>query len=289
MKNKFLKEMMLENNINVIEHEIPKLENEVWIKISSEVYPLLKPVYWISSKGRVYNESTKYILKSRCLDGSKHSSPYYKINLQIEIDGHSYCQVFSIHRLMMTSFYPIKNMNKMIVNHKDGNKLNNELSNLEWVTPKENVQHALRLGLFNPAYGENHICSTITEKDALKIIDLLLSRLYTQFEIAEIVGTTENVVHGIAIKDTWKHLTRNIDFSILKYRIPRIFTFEDIEKCCIYFEGNPKDENISVRRYCMNALKEIGYNREITEGALNSIRALYKKERYTQISRNYNF
>ena len=60
-------------------------------------------------------------------------------------------------------------------------------------------------------------------------------------------------------------------------------------KSCKYFEDHPKDDNISVRRHCMNALKSINYKKEMSEGAINSIRALYKKERYQQISCNYNF
>lgn len=51
-----------------------------------------------------------------------------------------------IHRLLATHFIPNPE-NKAHVNHKDGNKQNNALSNLEWNTPKENAQHAVRIGL----------------------------------------------------------------------------------------------------------------------------------------------
>lgn len=52
----------------------------------------------------------------------------------------------SIHRLLMQTFVPNPD-NKAHVNHIDGDKSNNEMSNLEWATPKENATHAYSIGL----------------------------------------------------------------------------------------------------------------------------------------------
>lgn len=54
-----------------------------------------------------------------------------------------------VHRLLMETFVPNPN-NYPQVNHIDGNKLNNSLSNLEWCTAKHNTQEAIRLGLSKP-------------------------------------------------------------------------------------------------------------------------------------------
>lgn len=52
----------------------------------------------------------------------------------------------SMHRLLMQTFVPNPE-NKAHVNHIDGDKSNNCLTNIEWATPKENAQHAIRTGL----------------------------------------------------------------------------------------------------------------------------------------------
>lgn len=57
-----------------------------------------------------------------------------------------------IHRLVATTFIPNPN-NKPEVNHIDGNKENNNVTNLEWVTKSENGFHAYRIGLNHKAGG----------------------------------------------------------------------------------------------------------------------------------------
>lgn len=57
-----------------------------------------------------------------------------------------------ISRLVATAFIPNPD-NLPDVNHKDGNKLNNNVSNLEWVTKSENMKHEFKNGLAKPSYG----------------------------------------------------------------------------------------------------------------------------------------
>jgi len=96
---------------------------------------------------------------------------YSTITLKNDRNGYSH---FGIHRLMMIAFRPIDNMENMQVNHIDGNKLNNSLDNLEWVTCEENLAHTRKTGL-NKTFGQigdKHPNSKITEEEAKEIISL---------------------------------------------------------------------------------------------------------------------
>lgn len=89
---------------------------------------------------------------------TKHHTGYYVVSL-----GSSPKKQARVHVLVATAF--IENpKNKPFVNHIDGNKRNNSVDNLEWVTSKENVQHAIRTGLRDPhnvprKYGSDHYSS----------------------------------------------------------------------------------------------------------------------------------
>lgn len=93
--------------------------------------------YAVSTHGNVKNTVTNKVLKP----GLKRTG-YYQAALQKNHKAKHY----PVHRLVAFAFIDNPE-NKPFVNHKDGVKSNNHVSNLEWVTPSENNLHALKMGL----------------------------------------------------------------------------------------------------------------------------------------------
>lgn len=93
--------------------------------------------YYITEDGKCYNEKTRKYLKGQVNCRSGYFS--YMITLP---DGSK--KRLPAHRLVALAYLPEQQtLEKNQVNHKDGNKLNNCIDNLEWVSPSENQQHAL--------------------------------------------------------------------------------------------------------------------------------------------------
>ena len=112
------------------ENEI--IENEVWKEISLELTNN-KPKYYVSSLGRFTNN------KGQIISNYKYSSGYKRLCIKRK--------TFLLHRLIAITFIPNPD-NKEQVNHIDGNKLNNSVKNLEWVTNQENQIHKVKIGLY---------------------------------------------------------------------------------------------------------------------------------------------
>lgn len=93
--------------------------------------------YYITQDGRCYNSRTnKYLIGQENI-----KNHYFSYNLTMPNGQKKRCYA---HRLVAEAFLDKPSKNHTEVNHKDGNKLNNCVDNLEWVTPQENQQHALQ-------------------------------------------------------------------------------------------------------------------------------------------------
>lgn len=115
-----------------IYEQIETLENEIWKLIPASLINNNKD-YFISTLGRVKNP------RGRISSGVIESNGYVRIHIGAK-------DKYYLHRLVAQVFLENPE-NKTIVNHKDGNKSNSKLDNLEWVTPSENNHHAVKEGL----------------------------------------------------------------------------------------------------------------------------------------------
>ncbi len=98
-------------------------------------------LYEASDSGQIRNARNQRVLH-----------PYLSNNGYMTIKLNSYSKVILVHRAIITAFLP-NPLNKPYCNHKDGNKLNNNLENLEWCTGKENRIHAIKTGLIKTTKG----------------------------------------------------------------------------------------------------------------------------------------
>lgn len=117
---------------------------EVWRDIKGyEGYYKVSNLGNVKSVDRVINNGgVKYTAKGKLLKLQHNGHGYYQVSLSKKGKRKSY----KVHRLVAEAFIP--NTRKLNhINHIDGNKLNNNVTNLEWVTQQENNQHAWDKGL----------------------------------------------------------------------------------------------------------------------------------------------
>jgi hypothetical protein len=124
------------------------------------------------------------------------------LNCSLRVDGKTLPR--DVHVLVARAFVPNPN-NKPEVNHKDGNKWNNHWRNLEWVTKKENMEHASRNGLASGGSmpGSSHPCSKLTEEIVRKV---LLDKKLSNKSWASKLGVSGVLIGLIRRRKNWTHV-----------------------------------------------------------------------------------
>ena len=161
--------------------------------------------YYATDDGHIFSEHL-----GRNISEYFDKDGYKKVRLS---NGDGSRKVFSVHRLILETFCPNSDSDKLQVNHIDGNKTNNNLSNLEWVTCQQNVQHGYRLGLYSNVEDNNNGSHKLTSTQVKEeIIPLLLEHKLTIQQIADKFHVSKFAIESIKYKKTWKSLTEDIDF-----------------------------------------------------------------------------
>lgn len=163
---------------------VEDLEGEIWITNNG---------YKISNKGRIITKSGKLAKMTVRKDG------YISCSVKF-IDGFI---ARNVHRAVAYAFLkqPTKEHE---VNHKDGNKQNNCVENLEWVTKKENQIHASHV--LGKRVGEDCYYSRLTEDKVLEIYNLCKTTNMLYKDIAKMYDVVPSIVSLIACGKKWKNL-----------------------------------------------------------------------------------
>jgi hypothetical protein len=163
-------------------------ENEIWLPIVG-----YENLYEISNLGRVKSlpkkgSKTELIRKT----GMDIRNGY----ITVMLCKNNIPMIKRIHSLVVEAFLKIKTNRKMVCNHKDGNKQNNKLSNLEVISQKENVLHAIRIGKTRIPIKDERYNSKIKESD-FQTLNNLFKEGKTSKEISRIFNVHPTTISRI--------------------------------------------------------------------------------------------
>lgn len=138
----------------------------------------------------------------------QYQSRFEEMATQVTKNGYRYIQLGTtrklVHRLIAQTFIPNPD-NKPCVNHKDGNKLNNTVSNLEWVTHSENMRHAFDTGIYPARKGSKQNNAKLTEAIVAEIKQRLKVGV-TGTLLAKEYGVAHGRIYDIKHGRSWNHV-----------------------------------------------------------------------------------
>lgn len=167
------------------------MEKEVWKFIDG-----YDGLYAISNFGKVKNIKT----------GKELATQYDGRYKTLQLSKNGIHKKNYIHRLIAVAFIPNES-GKKCINHIDGNKTNNNISNLEWVTHSENNKHAMKTGLNKAPKGSNQNFSKLTNENVLEICKMLDDG-ESPANICDYYNVSNRTIYDIKLGNTWSWLTK---------------------------------------------------------------------------------
>lgn len=263
LKNKPIKVLHVDGNTR--NNELGNLE---WVEDVEEWRDVVDPdivenMYEVSSWGNVRNKETKIIIYSK--------SRGYKIANMRSVNGTSNSIQRSINRIVASAFISGNSSSRCIVNHINGEKMNNHIKNLEWVTYRENVKHGYLTGLTTISRGELSASSKINEEIAKEIWSYLTDEIVIDDDRS--YGSPKKVANKLQSK--YPDITEAIVSRIKKKRFWGNIEFDKSFK----FEKEKLTESIVEKIWMLLADDPDALNgREPTKGYSHIVRKYLKDE-----------
>lgn len=154
---------------------------EIWKDIIG-----FESLYEVSNYGQIRNVKTLRILKFHL-----ETKGYLGISLR----KNNKSKRFAVHRLVAIAFIPNPE-NKPEVNHKDGDKQNNRVDNLEWATAKENTNHSINTGL-----RKTKLSFEIAEQIRKEFVPFKMTRQQLAIKYKVSLGTVKDIVRNVIWKN----------------------------------------------------------------------------------------
>lgn len=152
----------------------------------------------VSSEGVIKNKKGKILFKRIDKNGYERVRVHYKRS-----DNRNKCIDMFVHRLVAQCFIKTdKNIKELQVNHKDGNKKNNHYLNLEWVTNKGNIEHAIKTGL-SKVKGEDNSNSKLSKEDVESIRHIWKTKNISRADLARMFNISWTMVNNIVKYRNW--------------------------------------------------------------------------------------
>ena len=238
--------------------------------ITEVMVPGVYPWYCVTNHGRIWHKYLQSFL-----------------NINMDSKGYSYKplatingpKVVRVHRMVMMAFEYRNDCDSLLINHLDGNKMNNIITNLEWTTYSGNVKHAYEHGLVS----RTHAC----KYDDPILIHAICQDLQNHMQMKDIAisyNIPETLVWSIKYKRSHKEISDQYTFDVRETEMR--FTNDQIKALCEYYSTHPKIDN--TRKIYYDALESIGI-KDASFNTMLSAQRIYTRRLFTSISKDYSW